>query len=50
MLKLLLFVVSIAMVIGGFYLLADELLWTNITRFSLLISGAVLAIAGACLL
>ena len=48
--KLLLFVLSVAMLVGGLYLLAVELLWTEERYGSMVLAGVLLEIAGAYLL
>ena len=48
--KLLVFVFSTAMIVGGFYLLASEILLANVIYFRFVIAGAVLVVLGAYLL
>jgi hypothetical protein len=48
--KLLIFVISTAMLIGGLYLSASEVLLADIIYFRFVIGGAVVAVLGAYLL
>ena len=48
--KLLVFVISAVMIVGGFYLLAGQLLAADIIYFRFVIAGAVLAVLGTYLL
>jgi hypothetical protein len=48
--KLLVFVFSTAMIVGGLYLLASEILLANIIYFRFVIAGAVLVVLGTYLL
>ena len=48
--KLLVFVFSTAMIVGGLYLLASEILLANVIYFRFVIAGAVLVVLGAYLL
>jgi ABC-type enterobactin transport system permease subunit len=48
--KLLIFAISAAMLVGGLYLLAAELLTADIIYFRFVIAGAMLASLGAYLL
>jgi hypothetical protein len=45
-----LLVISIAMIAGGLYLMAVELLWARIIYFKIVIGAAVLVTLGAYLL
>ncbi len=44
--KLLVFVFSTAMIVGGLYLLASEILLANVIYFRFVIAGAVLVVLG----
>jgi hypothetical protein len=48
--KLLVFVFSTAMNVGGLYLLASEILLANVIYFRFVIAGAVLVVLGTYLL
>ena len=48
--KLLVFVFSTAMIVGGLYLLASEILLANVIYFRFVIAGAVLVVLGTYLL
>ena len=48
--KLLVFVFSTAMIVGGLYLLASEILLANVFYFRFVIAGAVLVVLGTYLL
>ena len=48
--KALLFVIATAMVAGGLYLLAAELLWASVIYFKFVIGGGALVALGAYLL
>jgi hypothetical protein len=48
--KLLLFVLSVAMVVGGLYLLVGELLWADNLFYWVVLAGAMLVTLGANLL
>ena len=48
--KALLFVIAVAMVVGGLWLLGGELLVADIIHFKLVIGGAMLASLGVYLL
>jgi hypothetical protein len=48
--KIVLFVISVAMVVGGLYLLTIELFWSEIIYFRMVIAGAMLITLGSYLL
>jgi hypothetical protein len=48
--KVILLIITVAMIAGGLYLLAAELLWARIIYFKVVIGAAVLLTLGAYLL